>query len=116
MFFVIFIFYCFSDVIENENDEFEMKEFFGRYTMDVIATCAFGVKCDSLKDPNDEFIKLAVKFNDIPLHRRILLLISILITPKLLKWFPITPFNDKVIYSDLLYNCLNILITIYVLY
>ncbi|KAL0100764.1 hypothetical protein PUN28_019266 [Cardiocondyla obscurior] len=33
----------------------EMKEVFTRYTNDVIATCAFGVSVDSMKDPKNEF-------------------------------------------------------------
>lgn len=35
--------------------EVEMKETLRRFTNDVIATCAFGIKCDSLKDKNNEF-------------------------------------------------------------
>ena len=36
----------------------ELKEFFTRYTNDVIATTAFGIGVDSLKQPkNDFFVK-----------------------------------------------------------
>jgi cytochrome P450 family 9 len=37
--------------------ELEMKDTFSRYANDVIATTAFGVKCDSLKD-KDEFYRM----------------------------------------------------------
>lgn len=33
----------------------ELKEFYTRYTNDVIATTAFGLKVDSLKQPTNEF-------------------------------------------------------------
>ncbi|CAG0920705.1 unnamed protein product [Notodromas monacha] len=34
----------------------ELKELFGVYTMDIIASCAFGTKIDALDDPNNPFI------------------------------------------------------------
>jgi len=33
----------------------EMKNCFARYTNDVIATCAFGISVDSMRNPNNEF-------------------------------------------------------------
>ena len=38
---------------------FEIKDVFGRFTMDNIASCAFGVQCNSFEDPNTEFAKHA---------------------------------------------------------
>lgn len=39
----------------------EMGNVFTRYTNDVFATCAFGVKIDSLKDPSNDFYNKAGK-------------------------------------------------------
>jgi cytochrome P450 family 9 len=36
----------------------EMKDLFTRYTNDVIATSAFGIRCDSLKNPKNEFYEM----------------------------------------------------------
>ncbi|XP_037077825.1 cytochrome P450 9e2-like [Pollicipes pollicipes] len=42
-----------------KSGELEIKDCFGRFTMDNIASCAFGVNCNSFKDPNCEFAKNA---------------------------------------------------------
>lgn len=42
-----------------ENDiEVKIKDFILRYTADVIGTIAFGIECNSLKNPNSEFMQM----------------------------------------------------------
>ncbi|EFN63656.1 Cytochrome P450 9e2, partial [Camponotus floridanus] len=41
--------------LPTEKKTMEMKEVFTRYTNDVIATCAFGVSVDSMRNPKNEF-------------------------------------------------------------
>ncbi|KAJ8953903.1 hypothetical protein NQ318_019143, partial [Aromia moschata] len=43
---------------DEEMLELEMKDIFSRFSNDVIANCAFGVKCDSLKDENNQFFTM----------------------------------------------------------
>lgn len=46
----------------SENPYVDMKKNFGRYALDTIATCAFGIECNSLVDENSEFLKQVESF------------------------------------------------------
>ncbi|XP_067136945.1 cytochrome P450 3A8-like isoform X2 [Centruroides vittatus] len=54
--------YCAQGLLENfiqiarENREVVVNDYFTAFLMDVIAKCAFGVKLDSRKDPNNLFV------------------------------------------------------------
>lgn len=60
---------CAEDMVKHLVDEskrdrpvrWEMKEFFCRYSTDVIASCAFGLKTDSLKDPTNQLYTTGMK-------------------------------------------------------
>ncbi|KAK8738700.1 hypothetical protein OTU49_004021 [Cherax quadricarinatus] len=49
----------------------DMKENFGRFTMDTIASCAFGIECNSFRDKKPEFAKWASDFFDFSFVRLI---------------------------------------------
>ncbi|XP_071443295.1 cytochrome P450 6k1-like [Hetaerina americana] len=66
--------------------EAKMKECMACYSTDVIATCAFGIRCDALQNPEtSEFRRMGKLIFEPTLRRRILLGIFV-ISPKLLKW------------------------------
>lgn len=52
------------DVVEKQietNEEMEMKTLLARFTTDIIGTCAFGIDCNCLHDPEAEFSKMGLK-------------------------------------------------------
>ncbi|XP_069676196.1 cytochrome P450 9e2-like isoform X2 [Periplaneta americana] len=72
--------------IEREGDMLvvEMKDLFTRYTNDVIATSAFGIGCDSLNKPKNEFYEMGrdiTNFGGV----RSLIFFGYLMSPRLMK-------------------------------
>lgn len=43
----------------NEVMTIDSKDIFSKYTVDVVANCAFGIKCNSIEDENNEFFQKA---------------------------------------------------------
>ncbi|XP_017776439.1 PREDICTED: cytochrome P450 9e2-like [Nicrophorus vespilloides] len=77
-----------------ERKSIELKDLFTRYTNDVIATCAFGVQCNSIKEKKNEFYLMGKLLTDFTgFWRNIQFLISMAM-PKLSKVLGIT-FIDK---------------------
>ncbi|CAD7079518.1 unnamed protein product [Hermetia illucens] len=56
-----------SEILETES-ELEVRDLLARFTTDVIGSCAFGIECNSLKNPNSEFRNYGSKIFDEPLH------------------------------------------------
>uniref|UniRef100_A0A8D9EVW2 Cytochrome P450 9e2 n=1 Tax=Cacopsylla melanoneura TaxID=428564 RepID=A0A8D9EVW2_9HEMI len=81
---------------DNPKLSLEMKEFQGRFTLDVIATCAFGVESNSIKFPDSELISMMSKFGDIPLYKRLALFAIILFIPMFARFIPLSFFNTTV--------------------
>lgn len=56
---------CLNVAISTDN-EIEVSEWLGRFTTDVIGSCAFGIDCNSLKDPAAKFRQMGKKVFDQP--------------------------------------------------
>jgi len=61
-----------------------MKDLFTRYTNDVIATSAFGIGCDSLNSPKNEFYEMGNDINNFS-GLRAFVFIGYMMSPKLMK-------------------------------
>ncbi|KAL7302463.1 hypothetical protein TKK_0005111 [Trichogramma kaykai] len=65
-------------------EEFEAKSAFTRYTSDVIATSAFGIEVNSMKNPDNEFFKNGQSFTSFPVTW-IIKILFMTILPKLMR-------------------------------
>lgn len=51
----------FANQINNQNSVVEVRDAMSRFTLDVIGKCAFGLNTNSMKNPDDEFVKMGKK-------------------------------------------------------
>ncbi|XP_072400637.1 cytochrome P450 9e2-like [Diabrotica undecimpunctata] len=81
---------------DTNNTEIEMKDTFTRFTNDVIASAAFGVKIDSLKNHENEFYlmgKHATNFNG---FWKSMKFFGYMLIPKIYEFFKVTLFDKHV--------------------
>lgn len=86
-----------ASVVSNEKPvtTVDIKDFVGRYLLDSISSCAFGVNMACLQNPNSEFRSMASKFLEYRYRSMIRLAIPNL-HPKLIKLFQLTFFSREV--------------------
>ncbi|KAH8269598.1 hypothetical protein KR018_010034, partial [Drosophila ironensis] len=94
--------------LEAGNKELELKEFFTRYTNDVIATAAFGIQVNSYKDPNNEFFSLGQRISEFSLWGGLKVMLYILV-PKVMKALrvPVMDFNNVEYFKKLVFGAMN---------
>lgn len=87
--------FCEDECTKNGPRVYDMKEIFSKFTNDVIASCAFGIHCDSLRDSGNSFFQMGKKFLDFYSLRAMFKFLTILYTPKIARYFDITFFNNE---------------------
>lgn len=86
--------------LEHRSDSsqvFDFKEVFGAFTMDVIASTAFGVQIDSHNDPNNEFVKVARRVFNLTLSPILLIFIFCPILLKPLSYLGFSVLDQSVV-------------------
>jgi len=63
----------------DKRETIEIKDILARYTTDVIASCAFGIQCNCLKNPDAEFRKWGRKIFELPVATKIFRTVTLLL-------------------------------------
>lgn len=85
-----------EDIKAGKESAFEFKALAMKFTVDVIASSAFGIEVNSFKDPENEFYKIATKITNFNMTKQLLKSFAFMIFPKLMKWLGITIFDKEV--------------------
>ncbi|XP_044743208.1 probable cytochrome P450 6a13 [Chrysoperla carnea] len=84
---------------KNPDEELEMKQFFGLFTLDVISNCAFGIESNPWKETDPELITAFRNFDSMTTLTRMRLLASLVLMPHYFRRFvTIWIFNKKTAY------------------
>lgn len=75
---------------------FEFKKLATKFTVDVIATCAFGIEVNSFKNPENEFAKIAATTTNFTNWKTALKLFGFLSFPKLMRALRISLFSREI--------------------
>lgn len=101
--------YLVEDAKQGKSIRWEMKGLFSRYTSDIIASCAFGLKVDSLKDRTNEFYTIgsaSTNFGTLKTGLRLLLIRTV---PKLMRAidFEFFPFRTKQFFKSMVLDTME---------
>lgn len=77
-------------------DEIEFKEFAGKFTVDNIATCAFGIEVNSFEEPKNQFQNIAKEISDFSSIKSAIKFAGYLVAPKLMKFFKISFMSQEI--------------------
>ncbi|XP_055309672.1 probable cytochrome P450 9f2 [Sitodiplosis mosellana] len=95
---------------KGEKIDIEMKDFFTRYTNDVIASCAYGIKVNSFEEPNNEFYKNGLEMFDFTSIRKIIKILIIMQLPAVARALkiPVVDANVAKIFRDIISDTMEV--------
>lgn len=81
---------------QGASQEVEFKELAMKFTVDNIASCAFGIEVNSFEDPNNSFQVIAQDFSKFGNFKNVLKFAGYLLAPKVMKHLNIKFFEERV--------------------
>ncbi|XP_065094830.1 cytochrome P450 6A1-like [Ochlerotatus camptorhynchus] len=76
-----------------KKDEVEIKDLLARFTTDIIGSCAFGIDCNSLENPNSKFREMGKRMINFPKLKALKIFFAMMFR-KQARWLGIR-FNDE---------------------
>ncbi|KAG5683846.1 hypothetical protein PVAND_013109 [Polypedilum vanderplanki] len=87
-----------EQINKGADNKIEFKEFAQKFTIDIIASCAFGLEINSFNNPNNDFLRIARKATNFATFKTTIKLVGLLGAPWLMKIFKIK-FLDEEFYK-----------------
>lgn len=85
-----------DEIKAGTDNKFEFKALAMKFTVDVIATCAFGIEVNSFKNPENDFYKLASKLQTVSFSKQLIKFFGFMIAPKLMKIMNIHLIDENI--------------------
>lgn len=85
-----FVSYCNEKCEESGRMEFRPKEVFSKVTIDIIATCAFGLQIDSLREPENMVYQMFSKIMEMKGIGTVLKFLVLMLSKDLAKWLGVS--------------------------
>lgn len=98
-----------SEAKQGKPVRWEMKEMCSRFTSDVIASCAFGLKVNSMKDPSNEFFTMGTSNLNFAKTKVAVRLVLLRVMPQLMKsmGFELFPTNVKKFFKSMVLDTMK---------
>lgn len=92
------------------SEEVEFKELAMKFTVDNIASCAFGIEVNSFKDPENSFQVIAQDFANFGKFKNVLKFAGYLLAPNVMKYLNISFFDARVnvFFQDAILNTIKV--------
>jgi len=74
-----------EDITKGGENAFEFKALASKFTVDVIASCAFGIEVNSFTNPGNDFYRIAMKIANLNVMRQIAVFFGYMIMPQVMK-------------------------------